>query len=318
MLIHETWANSIKALMQKNKIIVDDAEAAEAEPVSGGSRMQVEKCANRSASSRVQSGPTLLVQESIGNPRKDFITESKHPLVLSQSKAAPLTNHNSLDPFKKETSSCHGAVPVNHARRSLCSREVPLIQIETDQREERVGESEHSPSKSSPLQEAEEHLKDENVPDVLRGGDTAVSACQNPSDSLDARDVAGAEVMAEGRAPDEFPNLSGSSGESTDSWSQLANEEDNPDDTSSFLQLSERSLRCNPGWVYMSNGNSSATSSLGTMDLDIYQEGISTSPMINELVEEKEILKGQSENVEGKPHSHNFDIQFACDSPWNA
>jgi len=100
------------------------------------------------------------------------------------------------------------------------------------------------------------------------------------SDSLDARDVAGAEVMAEGRAPDEFPNLSGSSGESTDSWSQLANEEDNPDDTSSFLQLSERSLRCNPGWVYMSNGNSSATSSLGTMDLDIYQEGISTSPMI--------------------------------------
>ncbi|XP_032256492.1 A-kinase anchor protein SPHKAP isoform X1 [Phoca vitulina] len=325
MLIHETWANSIKALMQKNKIIVDDAEAAEAEPVSGGSRMQVEKCANRSASSRVQSGPTLLVQESIGNPRKDFITESKHPLVLSQSKAAPLTNHNSLDPFKKETSSCHGAVPVNHARRSLCSREVPLIQIETDQREERVGESEHSPSKSSPLQEAEEHLKDENVPDVLRGGDTAVSACQNPSDSLDARDVAGAEVMAEGRAPDEFPNLSGSSGESTDSWSQLANEEDNPDDTSSFLQLSERSLRCNPGWVYMSNGNSSATSSLGTMDLDIYQEGISTSPMINELVEEKEILKGQSENVEGvsgvamgaaSPQGNmlviNFDLEPEC------
>ncbi|XP_073733700.1 A-kinase anchor protein SPHKAP isoform X2 [Callorhinus ursinus] len=289
MLIHETWANSIKALMQKNKIIVDDAEAAEAEPVSGGSPMHVEKCANRSASSRVQSGPTLLVQESVGNPREDSITESKHPPVLSPSKAAPLTNHNSLDSFKKETL-CHGAVPVNHAKRSLCSREVPLIQIETDQREECVGESEHSPSKSSPLREAEEHLKDENVPDVMRGGDTAMSACQDPSDSLDARDVAGAEVSAEGRAPDEFPNLSGSSGESTDSWSQLANEESNPDDTSSFLQLSERSL---------SNGNSSATSSLGTMDLDIYQEGIPTSPMINELVEEKEILKGQSENVEG-------------------
>lgn len=28
-----------------------------------------------------------------------------------------------------------------------------------------------------------------------------------------------------------------------DSWSQLVNEEDNPDDTSSFLQLSERSMR---------------------------------------------------------------------------
>ncbi|XP_045875638.1 A-kinase anchor protein SPHKAP isoform X1 [Meles meles] len=298
MLIHETWANSIKALMQKNKIIVDDAEAAEADPASGGSPMQVEKCADRPASSRVQSGPTLPVQESVDNPRKGSITESKQPLVASQSKAAPLTNHNSLDSFKKETSSCQGTMPVNRTRRSLCSREVPLIHIETDQREECVGEPEHSPSETRPLQEAEEHLKEENVPDVVKGGDTAGSACQNPSDSLDAKDVTGAEVSAEGRAPDEFPNLSSSSGESMDSWSQLANEEDNPDDTSSFLQLSERSMRCNPGWVYMSNGHSSATSSLGTMDLDIYQESMPSSPMINELVEEKEILKGQSENVE--------------------
>ncbi|XP_059249632.1 A-kinase anchor protein SPHKAP isoform X2 [Mustela nigripes] len=289
MLIHETWANSIKALMQKNKIIVDDAEAAEVDPASGGSPMQVEKCANRPASSRVQSGPSLFLQEPIDNPRKGSVTESKQPSVLSQSKAAPLTNHNSLDSFKKETSSCYGTMPVNRTRRSLCSREVPLIHIETDQREECVGEPEHSPSETRPLQEAEEHLKDENVPDVVKGRDTAGSTCQNPSDSLDAREVTGAEVSAEGRAPDEFPNLSGSSGESTDSWSQLANEEDNPDDTSSFLQLSERS---------MSNGNSSATSSLGTMDLDIYQESMPSSPMINELVEEKETLKGQSENIE--------------------
>lgn len=35
----------------------------------------------------------------------------------------------------------------------------------------------------------------------------------------------------------------------------------------------------------------------------------------SELVEEKETLKGQSENIEGKPHSHNFDTQFACDLP---
>lgn len=179
MLIHETWANSIKALMRKNKIIVDDAGAAEAEPVPGGSPLQVEKCANRPASSRVQRGPTRLVQESVDNPRKHSITESKHSPVSSQSKAAPLTNHNSLD-SRRETSSCHGAVPINYTRRSLCSREVPLIQIETDQREECVGEPEHSPSRSSPLQEAEEHLKDENVSDVIRDGDAAVSACQNP------------------------------------------------------------------------------------------------------------------------------------------
>lgn len=63
------------------------------------------------------------------------------------------------------------------------------------------------------------------------------------SDSLDASNVPEAEAPTEGRAPDEVPNPPVSSGESTDSWSQLANEEDNPDDTSSFLQFSERSMR---------------------------------------------------------------------------
>lgn len=35
----------------------------------------------------------------------------------------------------------------------------------------------------------------------------------------------------------------------------------------------------------------------------------------SELVEEKEILKGQSETIEGKPLSHNFETQFASDLP---
>ncbi|XP_019512651.1 PREDICTED: A-kinase anchor protein SPHKAP isoform X3 [Hipposideros armiger] len=297
MLIHETWANSIEALMRKNKIIMDDAQAAEAEPVSRGSPLQLEKGANRLPSSKVQSGPILLVQESIDYPRKDSITRSQHPPESALSKDAPLTKHNGFD-SKKETPLCHDGVPLNYTRRPLCSREVPLIQIETDQREECVGEPEHILSKSSPLEEAAEHLKEEMGPDVARGGDAAESARQNCSNSLEARDIPEAEVSTEGRAIEEVPNPPGSSGESTDSWSQLANEEDNPDDTSSFLQLSERSMRCNPGWVYMSNGNSSATSSLGIMDLDIYQESMPPSPMIHELVEEKEILKGQSENME--------------------
>ncbi|XP_069330165.1 A-kinase anchor protein SPHKAP [Eulemur rufifrons] len=286
MLIHETWTSSIKALMRKNKIIVDDAEAAAAEPVPGP--LQGEKCANKLAASRVHSGPTLRVQEPVDYPRRDSVTESKHIPVSCPSKTAPLTSHSSLD-AKKETSSCHDAVPLNHTRQSLCSREVPLIQIETDQKEACAGEPKHSLSESSPLEEAEEHLNEEKVPDGVRGGDADVSVCQNHSHSLDARDVPEAEVSTDARAPDEFPNPPSSSEESTGSWSQLANEDDNPDDTSSFLQLSERSL---------SNGNSSATSSLGTMDLDIYQENMPSPPMINELVEEKEILKGQSENIE--------------------
>ncbi|XP_063569149.1 A-kinase anchor protein SPHKAP isoform X2 [Pongo abelii] len=285
MLIHETWASSIEALMRKNKIIVDDAGEADTEPVSGGSPSQAEKCANRLAASRMCSGPTLLVQESLDYPRKDSVTECKQPAVSSLSKTASLTNHSPSD-SKKETSSCQDPVPINH-KGSLCSREVPLIQIETDQREACAGEPEPFLSKSSLLEEAEEHSNDKNIPDVVRGGDTAVSACQ--IHSLDARDVPEAEASTEARAPDESPNPPSSSEESTGSWTQLANEEDNPDDTSSFLQLSERS---------MSNGNSSATSSLGIMDLDTYQESMPSSPMINELVEEKEILKGQSESIE--------------------
>ncbi|KAM9249367.1 A-kinase anchor protein SPHKAP isoform 1-T1 [Dugong dugon] len=316
MLIHETWANSIEALMRKNKIIVDDGEAVDAEPVSVGSPMQGEKCANGLASSRVQSGPTLLVQESVDYPRKDSLTESKHSSESSQSKAASLTNHKSID-SKKETSMCHDAIPPNHTRRSPCSREVPLIQIETDQREEGVGELEDFLFESSPHEEAEEHSNEENVPDVARGRDTEGSTCPNHSDSLDARDVPEAEMSTEARDPSEFPSPPSSSEESTGSWSKLANEEDNPDDTSSFLQLSERS---------MSNGNSSATSSLGIMDVEIYQETMPSSPMINELVEEKEILKGQSEHLEahtsGLPlgtASHqrsmlviNFDLEPEC------
>ncbi|XP_012657563.2 A-kinase anchor protein SPHKAP [Otolemur garnettii] len=314
MLIHETWASSIKALMRKNKIIVDDSAPAAAEPTSG--TFQGQRCANQSAAGRVCSGPALRVQESGGYPRKDSATESKHLSVSSPSQAAPLTSHDSLD-CRKEASSCCDAVPPNHTRQSLCSREVPLIQIETDQREACAGETEHFLSKSSPLKEAEDRVNEEKVPDTVRGEDAAVSTCGNHGDSLDARDIPEAEVSPNARAPDGFPNPPSSSEESTGSWSQLANEDDNPDDTSSFLQLSERSL---------SNGNSSATSSLGIMDLDIYQESMPSSPMINELVEEKEILKGQSENIEERaselpvgPASHqrnllviNFDLEPEC------
>ncbi|XP_047401341.1 A-kinase anchor protein SPHKAP isoform X6 [Sciurus carolinensis] len=290
MLIHETWANSIEALMRKNKIFVDDAEAAEAGPTSGGSSLRGEKCADRAAASRVHSGPTLLVQESVDCWRKDSDSEGRHPPGSSPSKAAPPTNHDGLD-ATKETSSCCDSGPLNHTRRSLCSRDVPLIQIETEQREEYVGEPDSFLSESGPPQEAEEHLSQEKAADVARGGHTAMSTCQNQGDGPDARDVPGAEASTETRGPDEFHNPPSSSEESTGSWSQLANEEDNPEDTSSFLQLSERS---------MSNGNSSATSSLGIMELDIYQESIPSSPMINELVEEKEILKEQSESIKAQ------------------
>ncbi|XP_004610911.2 A-kinase anchor protein SPHKAP isoform X3 [Sorex araneus] len=274
MLIHETWANSIEALMRKNKIIVDETDAAaDAEPGSPG---QGAAGAPRLPSALVRRGPTLLVQETRELPRKDSLTGSlRPPLSPAGNALAPADTKDS----RKEPASCHQAIPRGQPRRSLCSMEVPLIQIEPHQREECVGKPEPllPAAEGSPPEKAE-HFKEQ-----------LGAAWPAPSDSLDTREVPEADVATEGRGPDESPSTLGSSGESTDSWSQLANEEDNPDDTSSFLQLSERS---------MSNGNSSATSSLGIMDLDIYQENMPSSPMINELVEDKEILKGQSQHIE--------------------
>lgn len=65
--------------------------------------------------------------------------------------------------------------------------------------------------------------------------------CHPPSNSPHSRPDA--EITGETKTAEEFPNHLSSSEESTGSWSQLANDEDNPDDTSSYLQLSERSLR---------------------------------------------------------------------------
>ncbi|XP_012580665.1 PREDICTED: A-kinase anchor protein SPHKAP [Condylura cristata] len=250
-LIHETWANSIEALMRKNKIIVDEAGAAER-----SSALQVAKPSGPRVPSRAPSGLGHRRPDSVHSVRRDSVGESSQPPASAASTPAPLATHNSLD-SKKDISSCR---EVSRARRPLCPRDVPLIQIEADQREDCAGEPAGFLSQSSALETADEPLKEEQEAEVARGGDEAMSACRKHSDSLCARDAPETEVSTEGGDPDEPPNPPGSSEESTDSWSQLANEEDNPDDTSSFLQLSDRSM--------------------------------------SELVEEKEILKGQSENVE--------------------
>uniref|UniRef100_A0A8C2N1J0 SPHK1 interactor, AKAP domain containing n=1 Tax=Cricetulus griseus TaxID=10029 RepID=A0A8C2N1J0_CRIGR len=260
MLIHETWASSIEALMKKNKIIVDDGEAAGASPgpVSGGSSLQVVKCANRLATSRGHRRPTLLVEESVDSQRKDAVPESNRSPVLSPSNTAPVTKLSGFD-ARREISSCHNAIVLKHPRQTLCSRDVPLIQIETDQKEEGLGEHEPILPQSGSLEETDGHKPEETIPDVARSGDTDLRTCQSCCDSLENRKESETEVLKEARPTDESPNPPSSSEESTGSWSHLANEDDNPDDTSSFLQLSERSM--------------------------------------SELVEEKEILKEQQESI---------------------
>uniref|UniRef100_A0A8C5X8G3 SPHK1 interactor, AKAP domain containing n=1 Tax=Malurus cyaneus samueli TaxID=2593467 RepID=A0A8C5X8G3_9PASS len=269
MLIHETWASSIESLMRKNKIIADEAEAAEADQFYSDSPPHVEQYAKRLAANIVESGKSLIVvqQDSFDCASREHVLESKHPQSTTQIQSKPKMEEVNLDE-KNELAKSPGSFPAGQ------HREVPLIQIETDQRDE--------PDKDSDSllgNMARTRLNQQDWPGRIR----------NQRLHLHEHFGSAMPCSSEMKRAEEFPAHLSSSEESTGSWSQLANDEDNPDDTSSYLQLSERSL---------SNGNSSTTSSLGIMDLEIYQENVPSSPMINELVEEKVFLKEQTENTE--------------------
>ncbi|XP_029883913.1 A-kinase anchor protein SPHKAP isoform X5 [Aquila chrysaetos chrysaetos] len=263
MLIHETWASSIESLMRKNKIIADEAEAAEADQLHSDSPPHVEQYANRLAANIVESGKNLIVvqQDSFDYTSQAHVLESKHPQRATRIKSKPKRDGVNLDEKKEHTKS-PGCLPAGQ------HREVPLIQIETDQRDE-TGKDLESLTSCGPSEK--EHQSKEKPPEAFGGKHMVSSSLQNSNSPQSRPD---AEIIGETKTAEEFPNHLSSSEESTGSWSQLANDEDNPDDTSSYLQLSERSL---------SNGNSSTTSSLGIMDLEIYQENVPSSPMINFL-----------------------------------
>ncbi|NXB63767.1 SPKAP protein, partial [Struthidea cinerea] len=284
MLIHETWASSIESLMRKNKIIADEAEAAEADQFYSDSPPHVEQYAKRLAANIVESGKSLIVvhQDSFDYTSREHVLESKHPQSTTQIQSKPKMEEVNFDEEKDHVKS-PGSLPAGQ------HREVPLIQIETDQRDEPDKGSESLPSRGP---SGKGHQSKEKPPESVDGKHMVSSSPINRKSffkSISDHIRSDAEIIGETKTAEEFPTHLSSSEESTGSWSQLANDEDNPDDTSSYLQLSERSL---------SNGNSSTTSSLGIMDLEIYQENVPSSPMINELVEEKVFLKEQTENTE--------------------
>ncbi|XP_058699965.1 A-kinase anchor protein SPHKAP isoform X1 [Poecile atricapillus] len=282
MLIHETWASSIESLMRKNKIIADEAQATEAEQFYSDSPPHVEQYAKRLAANIVESGKSLIVvqQDSFDYTSREHVLESKHPQSTTQILPKPTVEEVNLDE-KKEHVKSPGSLPAGQLR------EVPLIQIETDQRDEPDKDSESLTSCGS---SGKGHQSKEKPPEALDGkhmvpsspvnslvdfneqhclkiGGTSlfayitISMClpyHPASNSPQSR--SDAEIIGEAKTAEEFPAHLSSSEESTGSWSQLANDEDNPDDTSSYLQLSERSL--------------------------------------SELVEEKVFLKEQTENTE--------------------
>ncbi|XP_059678876.1 A-kinase anchor protein SPHKAP [Gavia stellata] len=282
MLIHETWASSIESLMRKNKIIADEAEAAEADQFHSDSPPHVEQYANRLAANIVESGKNLIVvqQDSFDYTNREHVLESKHPQSATQIQSKPKRDEVNLDE-KKEHMKSPGCLPAGQ------HREVPLIQIETDQRDEPDKDSEsltscdpsgkqHQSKEKPPEASDGKHtvsssllnsLVDFNEQHCLKIGGASLFACITISTCLPYHPTSNspqsrpdAEIVGETKPAGEFLNHLSSSEESTGSWSQLANDEDNPDDTSSYLQLSERSL--------------------------------------SELVEEKVFLKEQTENTE--------------------
>ncbi|NWI71932.1 SPKAP protein, partial [Todus mexicanus] len=131
MLIHETWASSIESLMRKNKIIADEAEVAEAEQLHSNSPPHVEQYANRLAANIVESGKSLIVvqQDSFDYTSREHVLEGKPPQSTTQNQPNPRQDEANVNENKEPLKSL-GCLPAGQ------HREVPLIQIETDQREE--------------------------------------------------------------------------------------------------------------------------------------------------------------------------------------
>lgn len=161
MLIHETWASSIESLMRKNKIIADEAEATEADQFYSDSPPHVEQYAKRLAANIVESGKSLIVvqQDSFDNASREHVLESKHPRSTTQIQPKPKVEEVNLGE-KKEHVKSPGSLPAGQLR------EVPLIQIETDQRDEPDKDSE---SLTSCGPSGKGHQNKEKPPEALDG-----------------------------------------------------------------------------------------------------------------------------------------------------
>ncbi|XP_040285853.1 A-kinase anchor protein SPHKAP [Bufo bufo] len=243
MLIHETWSSSIEALMRKNKIIADRTESVDAEASSSpkGSPAHVDRYA-KMAVDIVQSGKSLLVQH-----QDSYESTNKGNFKNN--------NQNGCKSMDIQESIVVNISKLHQLGSSGGPLEVPLIQIEMEQKEEIDGADQAHLSK--PIRNIQDIPKQDEVRSICHVG---IRSCQVKQ---------GTERSAETKPRSELPTPLSSSEDSTGSWSQLVNDEDNPEDTSSFLQLSERST---------SVSNGSTRSSIGAVDLDAFLEIIPPGP----------------------------------------
>ncbi|XP_041920219.1 A-kinase anchor protein SPHKAP isoform X1 [Alosa sapidissima] len=281
MLIHDTWSSSIEALMRKNKIISDAAndscdamETTTTTAASTAAQPGVCNFASRLAADIVEGGRSAAV--GAGGPStaqqqpQEAVTIQKQPFTVGerrrgfkQSRPAGGRSQSSL-----EQQESMEAGPQGHRGGA---REVPLIHIEPDQREEsREGPAERSAQPGSGEQRGRER--------------TLVSRTSDRDKPIAAWPPLPTPGESE---PPQHRSLSNNSSEDSGSgsWAQVVAPDDDPqEESSSFIHLSE------------GNGNSS-TSSLGQVDLEGFQE---PSQRISDESEKKDALK---ESLEESPSS---------------
>ncbi|KAM9480932.1 A-kinase anchor protein SPHKAP [Clarias gariepinus] len=244
MLIHETWASSIESLMRKNKIIAEPSEDSTEQD--SESQPHVQLFANRLATDIVESGKSLIgCQQDI---------TASHASVVERRKGFMQSCSGIGQNLSQSESANRG------------QREVPLIHIEPDRKDE-----------ASEDMECNRHfIRDSNTNVQPQSSSEKVMSFQNRDNSNRMATAPSTCVEGACRSFSTSSEESGSGG-----WAQVAADEDAQEETTcSFIHLSE------------GNGNSSA-SSLGVADLEGFPESYSSTGLNSE--ERLRVLQSQEQ-----------------------
>ncbi|XP_042270614.1 A-kinase anchor protein SPHKAP isoform X3 [Thunnus maccoyii] len=269
MLIHETWSSSIESLMRKNKIIADPEDSIDLE-ASGDSQPHVQQFANRLAADIVDIGKSALGgQQEVAGGMPGPHPQPHMPVGERRRgfKQSHLSCSRSRSSQEQASTGLGSGASDSSAPRMRGPRDVPLIHIEGDQKDE---ETSLSHEKAGGPQET--------PPETAATKRTERTTTNGSSSERDRPAVAVAAVVKRDKR-----SMSASSEESMGSWSHITPEDDPHEETSSFIQLSE------------GNGTSS-TSSLGLADLDAFSDVPTQSTVISEETE-KGHLAGTKENI---------------------
>ncbi|KAM8854099.1 A-kinase anchor protein SPHKAP isoform 3-T3 [Synchiropus picturatus] len=209
MLIHETWSSSIESLMRKNKIIADPEDSIELE-AAGDSQSHVQQFANRLAADIVDIGKSSLAgQQDVSLPTPASHTQSSVPVCERRRgfKQSHVNCSRGRASKEQASSGTFSGSDDSNMSRVRGPREVPLIHIESDQKDE------------------------DKAPDISASTRTErTTPCVN---SERDRPAVTAVVKRDKRS------MSASSEESMGSWFHVTPEDDPHEETSSFIQLSE-------------------------------------------------------------------------------